>query len=72
MPKYRVYLQTIASTAVEVEAEDGDRAIELALDQDLPFAPAFADYYFSDWQTPSDMFPQWNKPEDDCEEVSGD
>lgn len=72
MPKYRVYLQTIASTVVEVEAEDGERAIELAFDQDLPCPPAFARYEFGDWQTASDMFPQWSKPEDDYEEVSDD
>lgn len=65
MARYRVYLQTIASTVIEVEAEDGDEAVEKAFEQELPYAPAFADYEFSEWQTASDMFPQSAKPEDD-------
>lgn len=36
MPKYRVYLQTVASTVIEVEAEDKNEAYELAVDQDMP------------------------------------
>jgi hypothetical protein len=36
MPKYRVYLQTVASTVVEVEAEDKYDAIEKATEQDMP------------------------------------
>ena len=36
MPKYRVYLQTVASTTIEVEADSKDAAIESALDQDMP------------------------------------
>ena len=34
MPKYRVYLQTVASTTIEVEAEDKHEAYELATEQD--------------------------------------
>jgi hypothetical protein len=30
MPKYRVYLQTVASLTVEVEAEDQDAALDAA------------------------------------------
>ena len=36
MPKYRVYLQTVASTVIEVEAEDKNEAYELAADQEMP------------------------------------
>jgi hypothetical protein len=36
MPKYRVYLQTVASTVVTVEAEDKDEAYDKALEVDLP------------------------------------
>lgn len=68
MARYKVYLQTIASTVVEVDAEDGEEAIEKAYQGDLPYSPGFADYEFSgEWQTPSEMFPQYAKPEDDYE-----
>ena len=36
MPKYRVYLETVASTVVEVEAENKDAAYEAALDEEMP------------------------------------
>lgn len=36
MPRYRVYLQTVASTVIEVEAEDKNEAYELAVDQRMP------------------------------------
>lgn len=73
MPKFKVYLQTIASTVIEVEAEDGEQAIELAFEEDLPYAPAFADYEFSgEWMTASDMFPGFAKPENDYAEVSNE
>ena len=36
MPKYRVYLQTVASTTIEVEAEDKNEAAELAMSGSLP------------------------------------
>ena len=36
MPKYRVYLQTVASTTVEVEAEDKNEAYELAASGPMP------------------------------------
>ena len=36
MPKYRVYLQTVASTTIEVEAEDKDDAYDKATSGDLP------------------------------------
>lgn len=36
MAKYRVYLQTVASTVVEVEAENKDAAYEAALSEDMP------------------------------------
>ncbi len=33
MPKYRVYLQTVASVSVQVEAEDPDEALDAAYGQ---------------------------------------
>lgn len=36
MPKYRVYLETVASTSVEVEATDKDDAYEKALNESMP------------------------------------
>lgn len=65
MAKYRVYLVTVAETVIEVEAEDGDQAVELAFQQDLPYAPGFADYEFGDWTTSSELFQ--TKPENDYE-----
>lgn len=67
MPKYRVYLVTTASTTVEVEAEDGDSAVEEALNSHLPYASAFAGFDLGEWGTNSDLFPQFSKPEDDYE-----
>ena len=67
MAKYRVYLTAVASTTVEVEASDGDEAVEVALSTPLPHPPAFAGYDFGEWATASDLFPQFNKPEDDYE-----
>lgn len=69
MPKYKVYLQTIATTIVEVDAADGERAVEEAFASELPYAPAFADYEFGEWTTASEMFPQHAKPENDYEEI---
>lgn len=65
MAKYRVYLVTTASTAVEVEAESGEAAVETALERSLPHAGAFCGYDLGDWTTASDMDPRHNKPEDD-------
>jgi hypothetical protein len=36
MPKFRVYLQTVASTTIEVEAEDKHEAYELATSKKMP------------------------------------
>ncbi len=36
MAKYRVYLQTVASTSIEVEADDKDAALEAAVSADMP------------------------------------
>ncbi len=33
MPKYRVYLQTVASVSIEVEAEDKEAAIDAAFEE---------------------------------------
>ena len=69
MGKFKVYLVTVASTVVEVEAEDGERAVEAAHEADLPYAGAFDNYEFGDWTTASELFPKSNKPEDDYEEI---
>jgi hypothetical protein len=69
MTRYRVYLVTTASTSVEVEADSGDEAVEIALEGDLPYASAFAGFDLGDWTTPHDMAPAHNKPEDDYEEI---
>jgi hypothetical protein len=36
MPKYRVYLETVASTTIEVEAEDKDEAYEFVASANMP------------------------------------
>jgi hypothetical protein len=45
MPKYRVYLQTVASTTIEVEADDEDAAIDAAYDQGTPTLCAYCSGY---------------------------
>lgn len=69
MTKFRVYLVTSAECVVEVEAEDGDEAVELALEGDLPFAPFNVGFDLGDWTTASELYPKWSKPEDDYEEI---
>jgi hypothetical protein len=70
MSKYRVYLITTAEHVVEVEASDGEEAVELALAGNLPYTPAFASYELGQWTTASELFPQNNKPENDYEEIN--
>lgn len=69
MSKYIVYLVTTASTQIEVEADNGDEAVDLALAAELPYAPGFADYEFGEWTTASELFPKFSQPEDDYEEI---
>ncbi len=70
MSKYIVYLVATVSTAVEVEAEDGNEAVEIAFEQDLPrLNISNGSMDMGDWSTPSDLFPNWSKPEDDYELV---
>lgn len=66
--RFQVYLVTTASCVIEVEAEDGEAAVELALQEDLPYAPAFAGFDLGDWTTASELWPQHSKPEDDYDE----
>ena len=71
MAKYRVFLNAVVSTTVEVEAEDGDAAVEEALADGLP-GLMFLNHTYPDvgeWTTPSDLFPEYAKPEDDYEKV---
>ncbi|MDF2915977.1 MAG: hypothetical protein K0S70_194 [Microbacterium sp.] len=68
MPKFRVYIQTVASAYVEIEADDGDAAVEKAFEEgNFPYAPGFAEYEFGEWTTPSELFPEQAKSEDDYE-----
>lgn len=68
MSKYVVYLVATISTAVEVEAEDGEEAVELAFEQDLPSLNiSNRGMDMGDWSVASDLFPQFSKPEDDYE-----
>jgi hypothetical protein len=69
LAKFNVYLVATASTVVEVEAYDGEEAIEKAFDSRLPYASAFDGFDLGDWTLPSEMFPQWSKPEEDCEQI---
>lgn len=71
MAKYRVFLNAVVSTAVEVEAEDGDSAVDAALERGVP-GLMFLDHTYpdvGDCGTPSDLFPESSRPEDDYEAV---
>jgi len=70
MSKYVVYLVATVSTAVEVEAENGEEAIEVAFEEDLPrLNVSNRGMDMGDWTLPSDLFPNWSKAEDDYELV---
>ena len=69
MPKYNVYLLAVASTVVEVEAEDKDAAYEAAYEQGLPYADAFCGFDLGDWELGSTMFPEGSTFEEDIVEV---
>jgi len=69
MPKFNVYLVAVASTVVEVEAFDGEEAVEKAFDSKLPYASGYAGFDLGDWTTSSELFPQTHTPGDDYEEI---
>ena len=50
MPKFRVYLEAVASTTVEVEADSPEEAAEAAFNEHLPYSchqcPEIEDWYF--------------------------
>lgn len=70
MSKYIVYLVSTVSISVEVEAEDGNEAVDLAFEQDLPrLNISNGNMDMGEWTTASDLFPQFSKPEDDYEMV---
>lgn len=71
MAKYRVYLVTTASCVVEVEAENGDEAVEAAFNTELPHVSAFAGYDLGEWTTASDLFHGTSDPADDYELIGG-
>lgn len=70
MATYRVHLVTVASHTVEVEAEDGDAAIEVALRSEHPYFPGGMDGDLGEWTTSSELFPDISKPESDYELIS--
>jgi hypothetical protein len=45
MPKYRVYMQTTASTCITVDAEDEDAAIDAAYEYGTPSLCAYCSGY---------------------------
>lgn len=67
MPKYTVYMNTVVTAWVTVEAADREEAIELAF-EDAPYAPGFANYEFGEWGLSSE-FSSTNDPSGDVEEV---
>ena len=69
MPKFTVYLAAVASCTVEVEAEDREAAIEAAFESNLPYANIYNNFDLGDWELSSDLFPHYNKPEEDVEEI---
>jgi len=66
MAEYKIYMVTTASTAITVEADDYDEALELAFEK-TPYANAFTGYDLGDWMLPSEYNPKNNRPEDDYE-----
>ena len=70
MPKYDVYLVAVASTVVEVEAEDKEAAIEAAYQQGLPYAGYGSDFELGEWELASDLFPGVNSSDNDVVEAS--
>lgn len=69
MAKFRVYANAVVSAWADVEAENGEEAVEKVWEEDLlPYAPGFSDYEFGVWQSPSE-FDESSKPEDDYREV---
>lgn len=68
MPKYRVNLVAIAEAFVEVEAEDQEVAIEIALNDGPTGANISNDFDMGDWQLPTDIWPN-NKWVIDVEEI---
>lgn len=69
MTKYVVYMTATASCSIEVEADNPDEAIDLAYEADKPYAPAFCGFDLGDWELPSDMNPEYNRPEDDWDVI---
>lgn len=67
MTKYRVNLVALATTSVDVEADSREEAIDEALEQ-AP-TPAWNWPEMDQWGLPSESFPEFNKPEDDVEEI---
>lgn len=71
MAKYRVHLVAVAEASVEVEAEDGDQAVELAYEKAPSGANISNDFDMGDWSTASELWRD-QKPEDDYVLIEGD
>lgn len=72
MPKYRVWLVSTVSTSVDVEAENGEEAVGLAFERDLPRLNITNEGMdMGEWTTESELFP-FRKPEDDYELIEED
>ena len=67
MPKYRVYLQTVASTTIEVEAEDENEAYEIAVSGRMPTICAQCAGWGGDQNL--DLGDVWECDEETIEEV---
>jgi hypothetical protein len=68
MTKYRVYLAAVASAVIEVEADNEDDALDMAY-ENAPSNNITTDFELGDWSTSSELFPEFNKPEDDIEVI---
>ena len=64
MPKYKVYLQTVASTVIEVEAEDKAEAYELATEQEMPTVCAQCSGYGRPGQPSLELGDNWEGDDD--------
>lgn len=74
MAKYIVYAQQVVSTSVEVEADSPGEAIEAVFLNGFPHL-MFGDHTYPDegeWGSPSELFPKFNKPEDDVQLIGGE
>lgn len=73
MARYLVHMAQVVHATKEVEAPDPDGAIEKAFLEGLPHL-MFGDHTYPDegeWCSPSELFPDINRPEDDYTLLEG-